>query len=84
MFLMGMSSGTQMTYFMDVATRHVEPHYKSSAMGFYQAVYGIGMVVGPAITGFVADISSISLAFISVAFVGLVSTVLMMIQLPNE
>jgi len=84
MFLMGMSSGTQMTYFMDVATRHIESHYKSSAMGFYQAVYGIGMVVGPAITGFVADISSISLAFISVGIVGLISTVLMIVQLPNE
>lgn len=84
MFLLGMCSGTQMTYFMDAATSHINPAYRSSAMGFYQAMYGVGMVVGPSITGLVADISSIPISFISVSLVGLFAAILMVIKLPDR
>ena len=84
MFLLGIVSATQMTYFMDAATSHIPSERRATALGFFQAVYGIGMVVGPAVTGAVADVYSLSQAFIVAAFVGLASVALMIWKLPDR
>lgn len=84
MFLMGMSTATQMTYLMDAATSHIAPELRSTAMGFYQAVYGIGMVLGPAITGFIADTFNLSTGFISVGLIASLGAVVMIWKLPDR
>ncbi len=84
MFLLGIVSATQMTYFMDAATSHIPSERRATALGFFQAVYGIGMVVGPAVTGAVADVYSLSQAFIVAAFVGLAAVALMIWKLPDR
>lgn len=84
LFLFGMCSGIQMTYFMDAATSHIHPVHRASAMGFYQSVYGIGMVVGPAVTGAVADALDLPLAFSTVGLVGLLTLGLMLWKLPDR
>ncbi len=84
MFLLGLVSATQMTYFMDAATSHISSERRATALGFYQATYGIGMVAGPAATGAIADVSNLSQAFIVAGFVGIVATGLMFWKLPDR
>ena len=40
---------------MSLAALAVAPNLRATAMGFYQAVYGTGVLAGPLIAGFVAD-----------------------------
>ena len=84
MFLMGMCAATQMTYLMDAATSHIAPERRSTAMGFYQAVYGIGMVLGPAVTGFIADTFNLSTGFISIGLITSLGAVVMIWKLPDR
>lgn len=84
MFFLGIVSTTQMTYLMDAATSHIPAERRATGLGFFQAVYGIGMVVGPTVTGAVADLCSLSQAFLVTAFVGLAAVVLMIWKLPDR
>ncbi|MDD2427549.1 MAG: MFS transporter [Eubacteriales bacterium] len=84
MFGLGLCSASQMTYFMDAATSHIPSERRSTALGFYQAFYGIGMVAGPAVTGAVADVSSLPWAFFGAGIVGLLAVVLMIRKLPDR
>jgi len=45
----------------------------TTAMGFYQAAYGVGMIVGPMILGSIADMYGLTAGFIVVGFLGLLS-----------
>ncbi|MBQ9563728.1 MAG: MFS transporter [Lachnospiraceae bacterium] len=47
----GLATGILQTLNMAIAVRTVEPVKKSTAMGAYQAIYGIGMTVGPIVMG---------------------------------
>ena len=51
--------GMAMNSFMSHCTLTVDPRYRSVAMGFYQAIYSIGMFLGPVIVGAVAELSGI-------------------------
>ncbi|NLV99554.1 MAG: MFS transporter [Clostridiaceae bacterium] len=84
MFFLGIVSTTQMTYFMDAATSHIPSERRATGLGFFQAVYGIGMVAGPAVTGAIAELYSLSQAFVVAAFVGLVAVALMIWKLPDR
>ena len=41
--------------FMSLVVRSVSEEKRSTAMGFYQAVYGIGMTVGPLMMGAIVE-----------------------------
>ena len=47
----GLGNGAAMSLLMALAMEGVDPQGKSTAMGFYQAIYGIGSTVGPIIMG---------------------------------
>lgn len=84
MFFLGLVSATQMVYFMDAATGHIPSERRATALGFYQAAYGLGMVAGPAVTGAVADVSNLPQAFIVAGSIGLVAVGLMLWKLPDR
>ena len=42
-------------------------------MGFYQAIYGLGMFTGPVAVGFISDIASLNLGFYFAAFISIVA-----------
>ena len=67
---MGIVSATQMTCFMDAATSHIPSERRAAALGFFQAVYGIGVVVDLLLQE-PSRMSTAFLAFIVAAFVGL-------------
>ncbi len=64
-------AGIQMAFLMDQATKRLPPRSKSTAMGFYQAVYGIGMVLGPALMGRLSDVFSMQVGFTAIGLIAL-------------
>jgi predicted MFS family arabinose efflux permease len=69
---------------MGLAIQGVPREEKATAMGFYQAVYAIGMFGGPAIGGFIGDIFGLSGVFYCAGFIFLISFIVSAIMLPNR
>lgn len=67
----GFANGTLFTLLMALAVRRIESAKRSTAMGFYQAIYGIGMTIGPALMGVAMDIGGFLLSFMFMAAVAL-------------
>jgi predicted MFS family arabinose efflux permease len=51
----GLGSGVLGTILMALSIRSVAPQQRATAMGVYQAVYAVGMLFGPLLSGFVGD-----------------------------
>lgn len=68
--------GVQISYFMAHASKGLPVKLKSTAMGFFQAVYGIGMVLGPALVGYVSDISKLEIAFVLIGLIACIGFIL--------
>jgi MFS family permease len=51
----GAARGVLNTTFMALSIHLVEPEQRATAMGFYQAVYAIGMLLGPLVSGYLAN-----------------------------
>lgn len=59
----GFGRGLCQTGLMAAALRGVDPNRRATAMGVYQAIYAIGMFVGPVTAGMVADNLGLAGAF---------------------
>ena len=80
-FAAGIGSGFQMTLLMSICTRTIPLSQKASGMGFYQAVYGVGMVTGPVLIGSLADVFSLGTGFVVAGMVAMATAVLAMMVL---
>lgn len=65
--LPGIPSGILFSFLTAEAMQDVQPEHKSTAMGFFQAVYAIGMTVLPIITGKIADTVSMAAGYLVLA-----------------
>ncbi|MCI7303322.1 MAG: MFS transporter [Clostridiales Family XIII bacterium] len=65
--LPGASTGILATYTISEAMKNVPREKKSTAMGFFQAIYALGMTSFPIICGRIAEQSSIGAAYIVMA-----------------
>ncbi len=83
-FAAGIGSGFQMTLLMSICTRTIPISQKAGAMGFYQAVYGIGMVTGPVLIGGLADMFSLGTGFVIAGAVALVTAFLALFVLQRS
>jgi MFS family permease len=72
----GIGLGLQFTLIMALCTQTIPGEKKASAMGFFQAVYGIGMIIGPVLVGTMADLFSLGTGFIIVGIVTFMTAVL--------
>ncbi len=68
-FVMGLAQGVSYPVLMGMSIRYVEEGQRSTAMGLHQAVYGVGMFVGPAVTGLLGDLIGLPVTFILTAVV---------------
>lgn len=59
----GLGRGMLNTSLISLAVRAAAPQDRASAMGSYQALYAIGMLAGPAVSGVVADAWGIDSVF---------------------
>ena len=71
-------SGSTLTFgvLIGQSVRDIPQRLRGVGMGFYQAVYGIGMTLGPILMGLVIDWRGLNQAFMLMAIVALLSTFL--------
>ncbi len=58
------------------SVRDIPQHLRAVAMGVYQAVYGIGMTLGPILMGLMIDAGGLKTAFLAMAVFALLSAFL--------
>ncbi len=66
----GFTKGALFPLLMGMSIKKIERNKRASAMGFYQAIYSIGMFAGPIIVGISTDLISLKLGFIFTSFIG--------------
>jgi predicted MFS family arabinose efflux permease len=62
-FASGFGRGMLATLLMALSIRSTSPGTRATAMGVYQAVYAIGMIAGPAVSGLIADSAELAVVF---------------------
>ena len=55
---------------LSVVTKHTPEHLVGTTIGTYEAIFGIGFTMGPAIAGIAADLFGNSTPFIAMFFIG--------------
>ena len=65
--ILGFAGGVSMSALLGFCTKTVDENRRSTAMGFFQAIYGFGMFTGPVIMGLIVDRSGISSGFFAAA-----------------
>lgn len=78
-FFGGIANSQLGSLFMSSAIEGCPARSKSTAMGFYQAVYGIGMTIGPVIMGFAAENFSYAAGFSIMALLCILLCILYLI-----
>ena len=82
--LLGLGRGLAYPVLMGLSIRAVPQHQRATAMGFFQAVYAIGMFLGPAAGGPIAERFGLSAVFYSTAVICLLSVVLAVATIPGR
>ncbi|MBA7673139.1 sugar efflux transporter [subsurface metagenome] len=59
----GFGRGVLRTILMTLSIRGVAPQQQATAMGIYQAIYAVGMLLGPLVSGFLADNQGLASVF---------------------
>jgi len=59
----GLGRGVLATTLMSLSIRAVAPQQRATAMGVYQAIYAGGMLLGPLVSGFLADSHGLATVF---------------------
>lgn len=67
----GLGNGVLLAATMAFAVKEVEPEKKTTAMGFFQSIYCIGITLGPVVMGVLIDHSTKLVAFLVVAAMAL-------------
>lgn len=67
----GLGRGLVFPLLMSLCIKSIDRSKHATAMGFFQAIYGVGMFIGPVITGFINDAAKLFWGFWVSAAVGL-------------
>ncbi|MGX9754687.1 MFS transporter [Clostridioides difficile] len=74
--LPGISTGILLSYLTSESMKNVPKYQKSTAMGFFQAVYAIGMSIFPMLVGKISDYISIQYGYFTLAFIAIIASML--------
>jgi len=69
----GFGKGVTIPLLMGLCIKNVEESKRGSAMGFFQAIYGLGMFTGPVVVGFISDIANLDAGFFFTAVIGVIA-----------
>lgn len=72
----GFAQGLHLPLLLGLAIQEIEPAKRATAMGFYQAVYALGMFSGPFVAGWLNESYGLSGGFYLGAAIGLAAAVL--------
>ncbi|HZJ56942.1 MAG TPA: MFS transporter [Clostridia bacterium] len=67
----GFARGAVFSLLMSISIQSVSNDKKATAMGFFQAIYGLGMFVGPIMVGFISDFLNLSWGFWITGLIGI-------------
>jgi MFS family permease len=80
----GIARGTAQALMMSLVVMPFHYTRQSAAMGFFQAIYSVGIVAGPTIAGIVTAFAGLNTAFYILGALGLIAPILGLIMLPDE
>jgi MFS family permease len=66
----GFGRGFTMPVLMSLSIKHMDTGKRATAMGFYQAIYGLGMFAGPLFMGFAGDWMTLQTGFVLLGLLG--------------
>ncbi|HZJ83485.1 MAG TPA: MFS transporter [Clostridia bacterium] len=72
----GFARGVVFSLLMSLSIKAVDPNRRATAMGFFQAIYGLGMFIGPIMVGFISDIAGLSWGFWITGIIGVIGSFL--------
>lgn len=75
-FISGIGRSMVFPLLMGLGIEHIAPDRRASAMGMFQASYGIGMVFGPILLGFIAQSYGMVVGFGLTGLIGLLGIVI--------
>ena len=76
----GFSQGLIFPLLMGLCIREVEARKRATAMGFFQALYGIGMFIGPVIVGAINDSAGLTVGFWTAGLIGFAAVMVMLLS----
>jgi len=74
--LNGFSQGMIFPVLMGLSIKNVRANKRGTAMGFFQAIYGLGMFMGPIFVGTISDFAGLKMGFWMIGLVGILGAVL--------
>ena len=74
--LSGVGNGLIFSLLMSVSLKGVNENLRGTSMGIFQAVYGIGMILGPVLLGAVVEGFSMNAGFVATGILSLMGAVL--------
>ena len=72
----GFGRGLSFTMLLGLSIKDIHLNKRSTAMGFFQAIYGLGMFLGPVIMGLIGDFISLDQGFVVLGIIGLLTGLL--------
>ncbi|MPN49638.1 hypothetical protein SDC9_197260 [bioreactor metagenome] len=69
---------------MGLIIKSVEPRLRNTAMGFFQSVFGIGIIIGPLLLGFIGDKYGLIPAYLITGLLGILCIMLMLMLKKKE
>lgn len=79
--MQGVGQGLSYPVLMGLAIKPVANERRATAMGFFQAIYALGMFAGPAISGWISEAAGLEAVFVTSGWVALVALPVLLVGL---
>lgn len=83
-FINGIARGTSISLMLGLVIMPFPYEKQTAAMGFYQAFYSLGIILGPTIAGAVMQVSGLAAGFYVIGSIGLAAPLLGLFFIPDE
>lgn len=74
--LNGFAQGMIFPVLMGLSIKNIKANKRGTAMGFFQAIYGLGMFAGPIFVGTISDLAGLKMGFWMIGLVGILGAIL--------
>ena len=75
----GFGQGIVFPILMGLSIKNVIHNKRGTAMGFFQAIYGLGMFIGPVLLGFLSDFVGMGVGFLIIGMIGFTGALLTLV-----
>jgi len=72
----GFGRGLSFTMLLGLSIKDMPLSKRSTAMGFFESIYGLGMFLGPFVMGLIGDLISLNQGFVFLGIIGLLTGLL--------